>query len=646
MAPQPEIRKTEARSYQCEAYEAAMRHRGFLLDFDMGCTDCETEFLSPSGWVRMDQWNGHRVTQFFPAENRCEFVDPDRYICEPCDEEMVSFRSDEVDQVLTLDHKFLLYGSVKEMVCEESRASEVRDVFAIPVEHLLQVGASSLEEKWIYSGLPSWHNGQFYVNERRQCEKVFFSLSDVEMSREPSSDGKKYCFTVPSGYLILRRNGKVFTTGNCGKSKVAIDLSANRKSEKILILCPLSVVGVWPREFGIHYPGDANIVALNKGDAKRKTRLAKEAMDQHRPGRPAVIVIGYESAQSKAFASWSLSQRWDSVILDESHRAKGSQSKTGRHVYRLGQQAKWKLGLTGTPMPHSPLDLWSQFRFLNQNIFGLSYVRFRNRYAVTSEMFKSQVLSWKNQDELSEKYRSLSYRVEASDVLDLPPLNHLNIPCELSAKARRAYRDLEKEMIADLGEAGFTDLIGRAIAGEVVVDNALTKLLRLQQMTCGFIPTEEGKIVDVDDSKQRALRDLLEDLGEKEPVVVFTTFVHSLAAIRTVAEKLGRRYGEISGRRKDLTDHAQMPDNIDVMGVQWQSGSTGIDLTRSAVGVIYSPTFNGGDFDQGLARQYRPGQNRPMRFFHLVATNTCDERVYKSLERRRKLVGKIMEGNR
>lgn len=441
-----------------------------------------------------------------------------------------------------------------------------------------------------------------------------------------------------------------------GKSKIAVDVIQNLYLKIILVITPVSAVGVWPREFSRHFVGDATVVVLNKGSSSAKVKKAAAALADRNAGDTVVFSIGYESARSAAFSAWALKQKWDIVILDEIHRIKGYNSKISRFAEKLGRRAIYRMGLTGTPMPHSPLDLWSQYRFLDVRIFGYRYVPFRNMYAITHFQFKSQVLKWINQAEMQEKYRKLCIRVLAKDVLDLPPVTHETIPCELNPRARRAYTDLETEMVADLGEAGFEDLIGRAIDGEVVVDNALTKLIRLQQFTCGFIPTEEGKIIDVDNSKLVALRDLILDLGprvkaakgfdrghaDRGPICVFTTFVYSLALIRETVEKLGLRYGEISGRRKDITDHGEMPEDIDIMGVQWASGSTGIDLTRSSIGVIHSPTFNGGQFDQALCRQHRPGQTKHVRFFHLTATRTSDERVYAALKKRHTLVNAIM----
>jgi hypothetical protein len=125
-------------------------------------------------------------------------------------------------------------------------------------------------------------------------------------------------------------------------------------------------------------------------------------------------------------------------------------------------------------------------------------------------------------------------------------------------------------------------------------------------------------------------------LGGPEPVVVYVSFIADLDAVREEAEKVGLRYREISGRRHDgLTDGATMIEDADVVGVQVDSGGTGIDLTRSCYGIWYSTTYKAGIFAQALKRQDRPGQTRIVTFIHLMATATIDLPVYRSLISRR-----------
>ena len=414
-----------------------------------------------------------------------------------------------------------------------------------------------------------------------------------------------------------------------GKTKVAIDLLANAGCRTILILCPKSVLGVWRREIERHWPGGCKSIVLDGGSTKSKA----VELSCHFGATPHIVVINYDSAWRIPLGSVLLKRQWDAVVCDESHRIKAPGGRASRFCQQLGRIAPRRLCLTGTPMPHSPLDVYGQYRFLAPDIFGTSFTRFRARYAITHPQYFSQVRRWINQAELEEKFHSIAYVCQADDVLDLPETIDEEIPVTLSAKSLKVYGDLKNELVAEVD------------SGIVTVANALAKLLRLQQITSGFVGftddlTGEKVCQKLGDEKADALLDLLEDIDK--PVVVFCRFRHDLDAVREVAQKLERRYGELSGRQRDLTDHAEMPEGIDIYGVQIQSGGVGIDLTRAHYAVYFSLSYNLGDYLQSRARLHRPGQTECVRFYHLVAERTVDQLIYKALEARQEVVESVL----
>ena len=235
-------------------------------------------------------------------------------------------------------------------------------------------------------------------------------------------------------------------------------------------------------------------VKAKRDEAERKIKLAKAR------GVPVVVVINYDSAWRTPFAEWALRQKWDLVVADEIHRCKAPGGKASRYLARLGKAARFRLGLSGTPMPHSPLDVYGYFRFIDATIFGWSYNRFRQHFAVMGGYQNHQVVAYDNLDELNRKFYSVSFAC-GKDVLDLPPEMHITLTCQLGAEARRVYRSLERNLMAEFD------------AGEVTAANALVKLLRLQQITGGYIRTDEGQDVQIDSAKMNLLRDVLEDIA-------------------------------------------------------------------------------------------------------------------------------------
>ncbi|MCW5982720.1 MAG: DEAD/DEAH box helicase [Bryobacteraceae bacterium] len=416
-----------------------------------------------------------------------------------------------------------------------------------------------------------------------------------------------------------------------GKSAITVYLCDEEEFQQILILCPLRVAQVWRPQFERHSWTPYEVLPLDERytnvRAKRDAAERQVAISRAR-GVPVVIVINYDSAWRPPFAEWALWQRWDLLVADEIHRCKAPGGKASRYLARLGKSARFRLGLSGTPMPHSPLDVYGYFRFLDPTIFGWSFHHFRQHYALMGGFKNHQVVDYRNLEELHRRFHSITFAA-GKDVLDLPPEMHVNYTCQLSAEARRAYRALERNLIAEVD------------AGEVTASNALVKLLRLQQITGGHIRTDDGRDVQIDAAKADLLGDVLEDIAPEEPVVVFCRFHRDLDAVKRVAVETGRQSLELSGRADDLT--RWQAGEAPVLAVQIDSGGVGVDLTRARYAVYYSLGFSLGSYEQSLARIHRPGQTRPVEYIHLLAEGTVDERVMTALAERADVVNSVLQ---
>lgn len=420
-----------------------------------------------------------------------------------------------------------------------------------------------------------------------------------------------------------------------GKTKVAIDLIQNTGAWSTLIIAPVAVLPVWPKEIAKHGVTDLKVKVLNEGTTLTKAKALSETLEfVKRKITPVVLVVNYESAWRDALAGEILAHRWDAVILDESHRIKSHDSRISKFCEKLAKVASVRLCLTGTMMA-DPSDAFGQYRFLDPGVFGTSFHRFRNRYAEMNRYIPHKVDRWVNQDEFSERVGWLAFRVGPEVLRDLPDAQHIQRPVVLSPKAQNFYRTLEKQMIAEID------------GGTITAANGLVKLLRLQQATSGFMVEDETEIIhEIDTAKADALTEILEDLGD-EPVVVVCKFRHDLDTISKVCERLGKRYGELSGSRKDgLTDQATMAPDIDVLGAQIQSGGVGIDLTRARYAVCYSVGFDLINYEQFLARIHRPGQTRDCTYFHLCAEKTVDGTVYGALRNKQNVIDAILSNLR
>ena len=458
-------------------------------------------------------------------------------------------------------------------------------------------------------------------------------LPNGELSEIPGLKGESWQHQKAGYQFCMQHAGALlpFHMGY-GKSRVAVGVIANR-TRLGLILCPKSVVPVWPLEFAKHLvdPKDVTVVSLDGGSVAAKQKKAERAVHTLRSGiiKKLVLVLNYESAWREAFAMWALKAGFDTLVMDEGHKVKSAGGKASRFCSRMGAVCQFRLGLSGTPMPHSPLDVYGLYRALDPSIFGSNFHQFKTRYAILGGFENKTVIGYQRQQELHDKIKSIALFVP-NDLLDLPPVQDIIIPVTLSSGAQKVLRLLERDFYAELE------------AGEITAGNALVKLLRQQQITSGYVKLDNGSMQSVDTGKRDALEDLIEGMGD-DPVVVFTRFTSDLDAVADVSAKLKRNYKELSGRANTLAEW--QAGNGQVLGVNIQAGGAGIDLTRARYCVYYSLGFSLGDYMQSRARVHRPGQDRSVTYYHLVAENTVDSKVYNALAARQEVVDFILKGD-
>ena len=463
-------------------------------------------------------------------------------------------------------------------------------------------------------------------NARKYAEQLPPVPNEKQVSWLHQKQAFHYAFNMPASMLDMGMG--------TGKTKVVVDLVREWKCKRTLIICPNSVVRVWPKEFRKHGVGSGRIMPLEVGSvAAKRDKVAQQL--KLPDASPLVVVLGYDSSWREPMDKVLEHTEWDCVILDESHKAKSASGKRGKFIEGLYKNSTHRLCLTGTPMPHDILDAFSQYRFLDPGIFGKSFTIFKRKYAELGGYKGYEVKGWQNEDDFQKRFDSICYHV-SSDVLDLPETQHIEIEVSLGAKALKHYNELEQEFITEVK------------AGTVTVANALVKGLRLHQITSGYLPIDDDvrgtrEIERIDDAKEQALFDLLEALPTLEPVVVFCLFKEDIEVVKRVSEQLGRRFDELSGRRNGLTSDATMPEGVDTLAVQIQSGGVGIDLTRAAYAVYYSVGYNSGDYEQSLRRIHRPGQTRPSFYYHLIAAGTVDVDIYAANASKASAVQRILK---
>ncbi len=422
-----------------------------------------------------------------------------------------------------------------------------------------------------------------------------------------------------------------------GKSLTSIAITGqlfnDKKIERVLVICPTSIIGVWLEEFKKFADFDYCIEAIiGTTMSKRKDKLKLLC---HKIGLK-VAIINYE-------ATWRMEKELniykpDIIICDESQKIKNPSASQSKTIHRLGVKAKYKIILTGTPVQNSPMDVFSQWKFLDPNIFGLSFYAFRNHYAVMGGYYNHQILRYKNMDELTSKAHSVAYRITKEEALDLPEQIFLNRYCELEPTARKIYDTVVKESYAELMD------------GEITATNVLTKLMRLSQIAGGHVKDDEGRMQVISKSKLNELRDIMEDviIDNKKKLVIFARFIPEIESIKSLAREMDIRYSYITGEikteeRSEMCSKFQNDNNIKLFIAQIQTAGLGITLTAADTAVFYSLDFNYANYSQAIARTHRIGQKNTCTYINLIATETVDEKILKALESKQDIAKNIVD---
>lgn len=334
--------------------------------------------------------------------------------------------------------------------------------------------------------------------------------------------------------------GLLFEMG-CGKTLTAIMIAGTAyqmgKVEKVLVVAPTSVCSVWPKDFAEFADFKANIKVL-LGDKNRRLKLLND-LDNFPFKALKVAVINYESTWREGIFDALYEWNADMIICDESQRIKSHDAEQSKAMHKLGDQAKYKLILSGTPVQNNAIDLYSQYRFLDPTIFGTNFYQFRNRYAIMGGFNRHQIVGYKDLDQLIQKEHSIAYRVTKDEALDLPEQTFLQRYITMSAKEKNIYDRIKRESFAEL-ESG----------GQISATTVLTKLLRLQQFTGGFLVADgEEKPELVSKGKLNALEEIVDDyvVDAGKKLVIFARFRPEIDIIGQMLKKKKLRYGEIYG---------------------------------------------------------------------------------------------------
>ena len=452
---------------------------------------------------------------------------------------------------------------------------------------------------------------------------------------EKSVDKKEYAYFMEMG---------------TGKSKVLVDNMAilydKGKINGALIIAPKGVYRNWlEQEIPIHLASHIKpkmvlwTALTSKTKEKEYQTLFETGFDLH------VLIMNVEAFSTKKGAEFAykfLRTHKTLMAVDESTTIKNPSAKRTKTIITLGKHATYRRILTGSPVTKSPLDLYSQCAFLNDELLEHgSFYSFRNRYAHMIERNfggrRVQIVgSYQRLEELEEILKKFSYRVQKKDCLDLPKKIFINRTVELTEEQNKAYQTMKSAALAQLNGKLAT------------APHTLTQLMRLHQITCGHFKSDDGEITNLKHNRITELMDVMDEMEGK--VIIWANYIHDIEEIvKTVKKKYGddsivQYYGAISSddRQKAIKLFQDPKSPVKYFVGNTQTGGYGITLTAASNVVYYSNSYDLEKRLQSEDRAHRIGQHKPVTYVDLIAPKTVDEKIIKALRGKINIASQIM----
>lgn len=376
-----------------------------------------------------------------------------------------------------------------------------------------------------------------------------------------------------------------------GKTYIG-SFKATSYNKPILIICPKSLIPQWIEQFNNVHP-NYKCYDLTK---KKQLNDFMISTDQKHMG-----VINYESAWRK---SELLKLKGFTLILDESQAISNPTSKQTKGIVKL--KFDNLILLSGTPCSNSRYDkLYTQLKLLGLNMNKRSYEdRYCNFFSMEKAGVKFRVLSksspYKNVDELKSIMHDLGcVFMRTDEVIDLPQQRFIDVPVPKS----KYYKTFEKDGYVDCGNM------------EYISSNSATDMLYLRQL-CNS------------KEKLETLKTLIESTEDR--LIIFYNFNCELELLQQLVSKLKRPISYINGSEKNLNCYNKNNDSITL--VQYQSGSSGVNLQLANKIIYYSPPIKSDFFEQSKKRIHRIGQDSKCTYWELVTTNSIEQKIYNTLD--------------
>ncbi len=427
-------------------------------------------------------------------------------------------------------------------------------------------------------------------------------------------------------YITNTVSTALFDEQGLGKTKIVIEALCNNMKQKIidgaLIVCKKHLIENWKDEIEIH--SYLKYIILRGTPNEKGIKFM---------GYSHFYIINYEGVIGEVERlKMFLKIRRMAIVLDESHKIKNPNAKTTKAILELKDLAKKRIIITGTPVANKPLDLWTQFYFLDNGLLlGDNYRKFKKIYSIN--------LKGDNLNEQKERFNDLrkiilsnSIRRLKKDVLELPEKIYINKYVYLEGQQKKIYTQLRKELYIEITN----------IDGEKIIDRSnelLKKLLRLAQIASN--PFLIDKVYNETPAKFPLLDSLIESILEKkEKLIIWSCFVENIRILYKRYKKFGSLmlYGDIPiEKRNKVVKEFKNNEKYLILIANPAAAREGLTLTSANNAIYLDRNFNLVDYLQSQDRIHRISQTKECKIYKLIAKNTIDEYVDELIYKKHKL---------
>jgi len=735
---------------------------------DPGCVSADTEYLTPTGWKRIDEYvKGDKVAQFHPTDRSIEFIKPIAYIKRPCSRMIAIAPCRGTSQRLSHEHRVLYYNpNGTHGVCSaaefmealhakgaahfkrkfattfnliskdyiELTTAQIRVMVAVIADGsfpssttrcnirikkerkkarlraLLKVANLEYKERactiegftiftfyaprrdkifteyyWksspvqlntIADELPHWDGSirktgsvcfstseietadfaqyafaasgqtaslgfQDRTHDTLRNRRVEYTVNAVSYSRDvgpgrhtsvyetDNPEGFKYCFEVPSTFLLLRHNGHIFATGNTGKTRAHLEAFAKRRRKGggcLLVIAPKSLLETAWQDDAAEFVPDMNSVAAYVENREEAFQLNLD-----------IYIVNTDAVRWLVKQPKKFFKKFDSIIIDESTTFKHRTSQRSKALIKLKEHFTYRAMLTGTPNSKSITDIWNQLFFLDDGIrLGANFFRFRLAVCEPRQIGpKANMIQWEDKEDaeisVAALIKDITIRHEFDKCMDIPPNHTYTVTHTLPLKLKRQYDKLANDARLLL------------VNDEVSAINAAALRTKLLQTASGAVYSEGGTAV-LDTSRYELICDLIE---QRKHSITFFVWKHQREQLIAMANKRGITHAVLDGdtpkhRRKAIVS-AYQAGHYQTLFLHPKTGAHGLTLTKGTATIWASPIYEPDFLKQGIHRIWRGGQTLPTETILIEAADTCEDKVFASLNGKQKRMMNLLE---